>query len=67
MKRAIDLARERWGGIDGVVHAAGVPGTGRIAFLKQPDDIRSVFAPKVDGLDVLVRLLGKVSLWILSR
>ena len=62
MKRAIELARERWGGIDGVVHAAGVPGTGRIAFLKQPDDVRSVFAPKVDGLDVLVRLLGKTPL-----
>ena len=62
MKRAIDLVRERWGGIDGVVHAAGVPGTGRIAFLKQPDDVRSVLAPKVDGLDVLVRLLGKVPL-----
>ena len=42
MKCAIDLVRERWGGIDGVVHAAGVPGTGRIAFLKQPDDVRSV-------------------------
>ena len=62
MKRAIDLARERWGGIDGVVHAAGVPGTGRIAFLKQPDDVQSVFSPKVGGLDVLVRLLGKAPL-----
>ena len=58
MKRAIDLARERFGAIDGVVHAAGVPGTGKIAVLKQPDDIRSVCSPKIDGLDVLVSLLG---------
>ena len=62
MKRVIDLARERLGGIDGVVHAAGVPGSGRIAFLKQPDDIQSVFSPKVGGLDVLVRLLGETPL-----
>jgi NAD(P)-dependent dehydrogenase (short-subunit alcohol dehydrogenase family) len=58
MKGVIELIRERWGRIDGVVHAAGVPGSGRIAFLKQSDDIQSVVSPKVDGLDVLVRLLG---------
>ena len=62
MKCVIELIRERWGRIDGVVHAAGVPGSGRIAFLKQPDDIQSVISPKVDGLDVLVRLLGKTPL-----
>ena len=62
MKCVIDLARERFGGIDGVVHAAGVPGTGRIAFLKQPDDIQSVFSPKIGGLDVLVSLLGGMPL-----
>ena len=62
MKCAIDLARERFGAIDGVVHAAGVPGTGKIAFLKQPDDIQSVFSPKIGGLDVLVSLLGGMPL-----
>ena len=62
MKHVVDLARERFGGIDGVVHAAGVPGTGRIAFLKQPDDIQSVISPKVGGLDVLVSLLGEAPL-----
>ena len=61
MKCVIDLACERLVRIDGVVHAAGVPGSGRIAFLKQPDDIQSVFSPKVGGLDVLVSLLGKTS------
>ena len=58
MQRAIDLAFTRWGTIDGVVHAAGVPGTGRISFLKQPEDLQSVLAPKINGLEVLVRLLG---------
>jgi phthiocerol/phenolphthiocerol synthesis type-I polyketide synthase E len=62
MKGVIELIRERWGRIDGVVHAAGVPGSGRIAFLKQSDDIQSVVSPKVDGLDVLVRLLGNTPL-----
>ena len=62
MKSVVDLVRARWGGIDGVVHAAGVPGTGRIAFLKRPDDVQAVFSPKVDGLDVLVRLLGDTPL-----
>ena len=62
MKGVIELIRERWGRIDGVVHAAGVPGSGRIAFLKQSDDIQSVISPKADGLDVLVRLLGKTPL-----
>ena len=50
MKCVVDLTRERFGAIDGVVHAAGVPGTGKIAFLKQSDDIQSVFSPKVMGL-----------------
>lgn len=62
MKCVIELVRKHFGGIDGVVHAAGVPGGGRIAFLKQPDDIQSVFSPKIDGLNVLVRLLGGVPL-----
>ena len=66
MKCAIDLARERFGVIDGVVHAAGVPGAGKIAFLKQTDDIQSVFSPKIGGLDVLVNLLGAMPLDFVS-
>jgi acyl transferase domain-containing protein len=58
MAAAIGTARACWGGIDGVIHAAGVPGSGRIAVRQDEQDIRSVLAPKVDGLDVLVRLLG---------
>ncbi|HEY1410860.1 MAG TPA: SDR family NAD(P)-dependent oxidoreductase, partial [Rhodopila sp.] len=58
MATAIGNARESWGGIDGVIHAAGVPGNGRIAVLQDEQEVRSVLAPKIDGLDVLVRLLG---------
>lgn len=58
MRRAIDAARERWGAINGVVHAAGVPGSGRIAILKEPDEVQGVLAPKVTGLAVLSKLLG---------
>src|SRR5689334_11912003 len=62
MARVIELAHERFGPINGVIHAAGTPGTGRIACLKQPDDIQSVVLPKVGGLDVLVGLLGETLL-----
>ena len=58
MLRAIAETRDAWGAIDGVVHAAGVAGNGRLSVLKEPDDIRSVLAPKVDGLELLVEALG---------
>jgi acyl transferase domain-containing protein len=62
MRRAVDAARARWGQLDGVVHAAGVSGNERVAFLKQPGDVQAVLAPKVDGLAVLLRVLGDVPL-----
>lgn len=62
MKRVMETVRDRFGNLDGVIHAAGVPGTGRISFLKEPDDIQTVLTPKVGGLDVLVSLLGDTPL-----
>jgi amino acid adenylation domain-containing protein len=62
MDRAIAAAQARWGPIDGVIHAAGVPGHGHIAFLKSSNDVAAVLAPKVSGLDVMVRALGDSSL-----
>ena len=39
MEAAIDKAREWWGEFDGVIHAAGVPGNGRLAVLQdRPGD-----------------------------
>jgi acyl transferase domain-containing protein len=58
MQGAIKEARTRWGEIDGVIHSAGVPGNGRVAFLKDPQDFHAVVAPKIEGLQVLVQLLG---------
>jgi len=62
MKEAIDQARMRWGEVDGLIHAAGIAGNGRLAFLKSAEDVKAVLSPKVDGLDVLVRLLGETRL-----
>jgi acyl transferase domain-containing protein len=62
MASAIAEASARWGKLDGVIHAAGVPGSGRIALLQDAHEVRSVLAPKIDGLDVLVRLLGDTPL-----
>ena len=63
MSRAIEAARARWGtSVHGVVHAAGVSGSGRIAVLKEPGEAEAVIAPKVAGLAVLQKLLGASSL-----
>jgi acyl transferase domain-containing protein len=59
MGRAIGEARQRWGRLDGVIHAAGVPGNDRVAFLKDESEVRGVLAPKLDGLATLVQILGK--------
>jgi phthiocerol/phenolphthiocerol synthesis type-I polyketide synthase E len=62
MEAAIAKFRERWGALDGVIHAAGVPGNGRLAVLQDDQEIRSVLVPKVEGLRVLARLLGDTPL-----
>ncbi|HEY6432917.1 MAG TPA: SDR family NAD(P)-dependent oxidoreductase, partial [Acetobacteraceae bacterium] len=62
MAEAIAAARARWGPLDGVIHAAGIAGTGAIAIRQDADDVDSVVGPKVDGLTVLVELLGDVPL-----
>ncbi|WP_405581209.1 beta-ketoacyl synthase N-terminal-like domain-containing protein [Streptomyces sp. NBC_01190] len=49
VRRAIDLAEERFGALHGVLHTAGVPGTGLIQF-KEADDSELVLAPKVAGV-----------------
>ena len=62
MGHAIECARARWGAIDGVVHAAGLAGNGRVAFLKSPEDVTAVLSPKTGGLAVLLQLLGNAPL-----
>ena len=62
MSRAVGQARQTFGGIDGFIHAAGVSGTARFAQLARPDEVRQVWAAKVEGLDTLVSVLRAESL-----
>jgi acyl transferase domain-containing protein len=54
---ALEEARSRFGAVDGVVHAAGVPGMGLLQF-KTPEGVFEAMAPKVDGSRVLQDLLS---------
>jgi NAD(P)-dependent dehydrogenase (short-subunit alcohol dehydrogenase family) len=56
VRRAVALAQERFGGLHGVLHTAGVPGTGLMQF-KQAEDIDQVLAPKVAGTLALAQAL----------
>jgi phthiocerol/phenolphthiocerol synthesis type-I polyketide synthase E len=58
MAKAINCSRDKWGPLNGLIHAAGIAGSGRVALLKDAAEVHAVMAPKVDGLKVLVRLLG---------
>jgi acyl transferase domain-containing protein len=59
---AIAAATRRWGGLNGVIHAAGNPGCGRMALLQQHADLAATLAPKLGGLTVLRDLLGGAEL-----
>lgn len=56
MRRVLDAARDRFGGIDGVFHVAGAVDDGPIQ-AKTEASIERVFASKVHGTLVLDRLL----------
>ncbi|MCP5420389.1 MAG: SDR family NAD(P)-dependent oxidoreductase [Gammaproteobacteria bacterium] len=62
MRRIIEQTRSRWGTVDGLIHAAGIAGEGRLTFIKSAEEIEAVLAPKVGGLEVLVDLLGETPL-----
>ncbi|MEG3898425.1 MULTISPECIES: type I polyketide synthase [unclassified Microcoleus] len=61
MQVAIDLAQKQFGHIDGVIHAAGVPGGGIIQ-RKTREEAERILAPKVKGTLVLDILLKDVEL-----
>jgi hypothetical protein len=48
MRRAVELAVSKFGALHGILHTAGVPGTGLMQF-KQPGDADQVLAPKLPG------------------
>jgi acyl transferase domain-containing protein/acyl carrier protein len=54
---AIARAEVQFGAINGVIHAAGLPGGGLIR-TKTFDEITRVFAPKIEGTVRLVQCLG---------
>ncbi|HLX07031.1 MAG TPA: amino acid adenylation domain-containing protein [Thermoanaerobaculia bacterium] len=58
---AVEAAVARFGGVHGVIHAAGVPGAGLIQ-LKSPAQAAAVLAPKVRGALLLERLLPAATL-----
>jgi len=53
LSHVLDEVRERWGRIDGVVHAAGVLADKRIVD-KTDEQFRRVFNTKIDGLQALL-------------
>ena len=66
MAQAIAGAASRFGPLHGVIHAAGIAGGGSIALVRAPGAALEVLAPKVRGLEVLVRLLGDTPLDIVA-
>jgi acyl transferase domain-containing protein len=62
MRAALAGAAARFGPIRGVIHAAGIPGSGKLTLLQDDADATATFAPKVDGLAVLIELLGGMAL-----
>ncbi|MEW6742819.1 MAG: amino acid adenylation domain-containing protein [Planctomycetota bacterium] len=61
MRAVIERARAELGPINGVIHAAGVPGGGVIQ-LKTRDSAAQAMAPKVAGTRILQKLLGDTEL-----
>ena len=56
LARAVSAARQRFGRIDGVIHAAGVL-PGGLLQTKTPEEARAVLAPKVAGTLALEKVL----------
>jgi acyl transferase domain-containing protein/thioesterase domain-containing protein/acyl carrier protein len=61
MQEMMTFAAERFGKINGVIHAAGIPGGGVIQ-QKTPKIAESVLAPKVSGAVILYYLFENVQL-----
>jgi NAD(P)-dependent dehydrogenase (short-subunit alcohol dehydrogenase family)/acyl carrier protein len=61
MQSAIDQIRQRFGDINGVIHAAGIAGGGTIE-VKTRESAEKEFSAKVDGTLVLERVLANTPL-----
>jgi acyl transferase domain-containing protein/acyl carrier protein len=61
MRAVVDEARRRYGRLDGVIHAAGVPGGG-VMQLKTTEVAAGVLAPKVGGTQALSQAVADLEL-----
>ncbi len=61
MTQLLQTIHKQWGGINGVIHAAGVLNDGLIQ-LKTREDVEQVLQPKVDGTLLLDELLADAPL-----
>jgi phthiocerol/phenolphthiocerol synthesis type-I polyketide synthase E len=61
MQNVVTRVVEQFGPVNGVIHAAGVPGGGMIP-LKTPEKAAAILAPKVTGTRVLGQLFEKSNL-----
>jgi acyl transferase domain-containing protein/acyl carrier protein len=61
MQQVVSESLEHFGEINGVIHAAGVAGSGIIQ-LKTPEIVNSVFAPKVQGTLVINQVFKNTNL-----
>jgi acyl carrier protein len=62
MADAIATAQARWGKLNGVIHAAGISGSNKVAFRLTPDEVAATLAAKRGGLAVLRDVLGAADL-----
>ncbi|MEH0934862.1 type I polyketide synthase [Micromonospora psammae] len=61
LRRVRDAAEATFGGLDGVVHAAGLPGGG-VVEIKQRAEAERVLAPKLAGTLALAQVFGDLPL-----
>ncbi len=61
VREIVSQATEKFGAIQGVIHAAGLPGGGIVQF-KTPAEIETVLAPKTKGTRVLERIFKDLNL-----
>ncbi|MBC1235672.1 type I polyketide synthase [Nostoc sp. 2RC] len=61
MQSAIAQAQQQFGQLNGVIHAAGIPGGGAIQ-RKTPEEAQKILAPKVKGTIVIDKILQNIEL-----
>ncbi|MFG1840242.1 SDR family NAD(P)-dependent oxidoreductase [Micromonospora sp. NPDC049175] len=61
LRRVRDAAQAAYGGIDGIVHAAGLPGGGMVE-VKERAEAERVLAPKLAGTLALAQVFGDLPL-----